>query len=134
VAVVLDSTVIVGFLDHEDALHEAADERVRELLPTEPLLASVISLAELLTGATKGHHSGSDVRGFFDELLSGVLPVDVPVAERAAELRGGRQSLRMPDALILATAELHPEAQLVLAGDAEWRRVRGLACEVELLA
>ena len=133
-AVVLDSTAIVGFLDHEDALHDAADARVRQLLPAEALLASVISLAELLTGAARGHHSHAVVRGFFDEVLSAILPVDVGVAERAAELRGDRDSLRMPDALILATADLHPDAGLVVCGDAAWRQVRGLACEVELLA
>ena len=52
---------------------------------------------------------------------------------RAAELRGKRISLRMPDALILATADLHEEVDTVLCANAEWSKVKGLSCKVELL-
>jgi hypothetical protein len=43
--------------------------------------------------------------------ISEILPVDAEVADKAADLRSRRKSLRMPDALILTTADLHPESK-----------------------
>jgi PIN domain len=84
-------------------------------------------------GAKLGHHGERQVRGFFSDLISEVLPVDVDVADAAADLRSRRKSLRMPDALILATAEIQSEVSLVLTGDLEATKVRGLTCKVQLL-
>lgn len=131
--ILLDSTVIVGFLDADDALHEATLARLRDIAGSEPLAASVISYAEVLTGASLGHHSEENVEGFFDALVKDLLPVERHVAARAATLRGKRSSLAMPDALILATADLHPEINSVLCADGEWPKVKGLSCTVELL-
>jgi hypothetical protein len=39
----------------------------------------------------------------------------------------------MPDALILATADLRPEIETVLCADGDWPKVKGLSCRVELL-
>jgi predicted nucleic acid-binding protein len=133
VGVVLDSDVVVGFLDRQDALHGAADAAVRELIHGQRLLASVVTYAEVLTGARLGHHDEEDVRGFFAGLLSGVLPVDVAVADRAAELRARFQSLRMPEALILATAETDPDIDLIVTGDRQLAKISGLSVRVRLL-
>jgi predicted nucleic acid-binding protein len=133
VAVVLDSGVVVGFLDREDALHDAADAAVRELVHEQRLLASAVTYAEVLTGARLGHHDEQDVTGFFAGLLSGVLPVDVVVADKAADLRSRFKSLRMPDALILATAETDPDVELIVTGDRQLTKVSGLRCKVRLL-
>jgi predicted nucleic acid-binding protein len=134
VAVVLDSGVVVGFLDREDVLHEAADAAVRELVRGQRLLVSVVTYAEVLTGARLGHHDEEDVRGFFSGLLSGVLPVDVVIADKAADLRSRFKSLRMPDALILATAETDPDVDLIVTGDRQLAKVSGLRCKIRLLA
>jgi predicted nucleic acid-binding protein len=133
VAVVLDSGVVVGFLDRQDALHDVADAAVRELVHEQRLLASVVTYAEVLTGARLGHHDEQDVTGFFAGLLSGVLPVDVVVANKAADLRSRFKSLRMPDALILATAETDPDIELIVTGDRQLTKVSGLRCKVRLL-
>jgi predicted nucleic acid-binding protein len=133
VAVVLDSDAVVGFLDRMDALHDAADAAIRDLIRDQRLLVSVVSYAEVLTGARLGHHDEDQVRGFFSGLISGVVPVDVVVADMAAELRSRRKSLRMPDALILATAEILPEIDLVVTGDMQVATVSGLSCKVRLL-
>ncbi|HEY5942737.1 MAG TPA: PIN domain-containing protein [Solirubrobacterales bacterium] len=132
-AVVLDSGVVVGFLDRQDALHEAADAAVRELVRGQRLLASVVTYAEVLTGARLGHHDEGDVVGFFSGLLSAVLPVDVAVADKAADLRSRFKSLRMPDALILATAEMNPDIDLIVTGDRQLTKVSALRCKVRLL-
>jgi hypothetical protein len=73
------------------------------------------------------------VEDFFDALVKDLLPVDRPVAARAAALRGKHTSLKMPDALILATADLHAEIGTILCADGDWPKVKGLSCKVELL-
>jgi len=133
VAVVLDSDAVVGFLDRNDALHASADTAIRDLVGRERLLVSAVTYAEVLTGARLGHHDEKQVKGFFRDLISDVLPVDENVADVAADLRARRKSLRMPDAMILATAEIQPEVGLVLTGDLEATKVRGLTCKVQLL-
>ncbi len=131
--ILLDSTVIVGFLDADDALHEVTVARFKEIVGGHPLVASVISYAEVMTGVTLGHHPREGVDGFFDALITDLLPVDRPIAARAAMLRGKRKSLSMPDALILATADLQPEIETVLCADGDWPKVKGLSCQMELL-
>ncbi|MGN6556654.1 MAG: PIN domain-containing protein [Solirubrobacterales bacterium] len=133
-AVILDSDAVVGFLDRNDGLHKAADGAVRDLAHGHRLLVSVVTYAEVLTGAHLGHHDEDQVRGFFSRLISDVLPVEVRIAERAAELRSHLKSLRMPDALILATADTEPEVDLILTGDKQAGRIPGLDCQVRLLA
>lgn len=133
-AVALDSSVVVGFLDRSDDLHEAADAEVRDLLQSEQLVVSAITFAEVLTGARLGHHDEGRVKGFFDELISRVLPVDVDVADYAAHLRARTKSLAMPDALIVANAELDSEVELLVSGDRRVARLKGLDCPVRLLA
>lgn len=132
-AVVLDSDAVIGFLDRKDALHDAADAAIRDLVHEQRLLVSVVTYAEVLTGARLGHHDEGQVRGFFAQLVSGVLPVDTTVADEAAELRSRLKTLRMPDALILATAETSREVDLIVTGDAKAPKVPGLDCAVRLL-
>ena len=132
-AVVLDSDAVVGFLDQEDALHQAADTAIRDLVREQRLLVSVVTYAEVLTGARLGHHDEDLVRGFFGDLISEVLPVDVAIADIAADLRSRLKSLRLPGALILATAETNPAVDLIVTGDQQAARVAGLECKVQLL-
>lgn len=132
-AVVLDSDSVVGFLDRDDALHEAADVAIRDLTGEHRLLVSVVTYAEVLTGARLGHHDEVVVGGFFTELISTILPVDAAVADRAAELRSRFRSLRMANALILATADTEPSVELIVTGDQRIAKVSGLSCTVRLL-
>ncbi len=132
-AVVLDSAPVVAFLDRDDALHSAADAAIRELMRKHRFYASAVTLAEVLVGAHLDHHDEAIVRGFFDDLVTEILPVEEADAERAARLRAKHRSLRMPDALILAAAEGHPDVELLLTGDAMLAGVRGLSCRVSLL-
>jgi len=133
VAVVLDSDAVVGFLDRDDALHDAADAAIRDLVREQRLLVSVVTYAEVLTGARLGHHDEGQVRGFFAELVSDILPVDTTVADEAAELRSRHKPLRMPDALIFATAATNPDVDLLVTGDAQAPKVPGLDCAVRQL-
>lgn len=132
-AVILDSDAVVAFLDRADALHDAADQAIRDLLGKDRLLVSAVTYAEVLTGARLGRHDEKHVRGFFTDLISEILPVDAEVADKAADLRSRRKSLRMPDALILATADLHPEVNLIVTGDQTAAKAAGSSFKVKLL-
>lgn len=132
-AVVLDSNAVIGFLDADDALHVAADEAVRELALEGDLVVSVVTYAEVLTGARLGHHGEGTVKGFFNDLISAVIPVDVEIADRAASLRSQKRTLRMPDALILATAEVDRSVELIVSGDATTASIEDVTCPVRLL-
>lgn len=128
----VDSSTVVGFLDADDLLHHAADAAVRATAAEHVLAVSVVTVAEVLTGAMLGHHDEALVRRFLAQAIGRRIPLDERTAERAAELRAAHRSLKMPDALILATADLN--ADIVLTGDERWRKVSGLACELRLVA
>jgi predicted nucleic acid-binding protein len=132
VVALLDSSVIAGFLDRDDPLHPAADRRLRELAGHERLVVSVITYAEMLTGAGVGHHDLGVVAGFFVSLIDEIIEVDPAIAERAADLRTEHRALRMPDALILATA-VAAGVDLIITGDRRWRTVLPGGPPVELL-
>jgi predicted nucleic acid-binding protein len=131
VVALLDSVAVAAFLDRDDAFHAAADARIRQLAGRDTLAVSVITYAELLTGVGLGRHDESAVWGFFAQLIDDVYSVDRAVAERAAELRSRTPSLKMPDALILASADLQ-HADIVVTGDDRWPGV-GIGSRVELL-
>jgi predicted nucleic acid-binding protein len=131
VVALLDSVTVAGFLDRDDVFHVAADTRVREIAGREKLIVSVITYGEMLTGAALGHHDQIAVRGFFAHLIDEVHSVDRTVAERAAQLRAGKPALKMPDALILATADLQ-HADLVITGDQRWPDI-DIGSRIELL-
>jgi predicted nucleic acid-binding protein len=133
VAVVLDSNAVIGFLDPRDALHTEASTAIRELAREQSLVVSAVTYAEVLMGALIGRHDEGHVTGFFAELISAVVSVDIHVAAIAAELRAGAKTLQMPDALILATAETDPKVELVLTGDRAAAKVPNLKTEVRLL-
>jgi predicted nucleic acid-binding protein len=124
----LDSSVVIAFLNADDALHPAADAAVREVAREHGLAVSTVTIAEVLTGAKLRHHDETIVRRFLTTVVGTRLPVDEPVAERAAELRASNRALRMSDALILATGDLHGD--VVVTGDARWPRVREIGCAV----
>jgi predicted nucleic acid-binding protein len=134
VAVVLDSSVVVGFLDRSDGLHDAADETIRSLLVSHRLFVSVITYAEVLTGARLGHHDEVQVAGFFADLISTVVPVDIEIGDCAARLRAQSKALAMPDALIAATAEINGEVELLVSGDGDVAKAKGLGCPVRLIS
>ena len=92
-----------------------------------------MTYAEVLTGVRLGHHDEGLATDFFADLISEVLPVDMAIADIAARLRVGNRTLRMPDALILATAEANPEIEMLVSGDATAAKIAKLSCTVHLL-
>jgi predicted nucleic acid-binding protein len=104
-ALILDASVLIALLDTADAHHErsikdveAADRDGRRLL----LPASAHSEA-LVAFARAGRID--DARQAIASMGIAVAPLSETIAERAAELRAQHNRLRLPDAIVLATAQ-----------------------------
>jgi len=117
---VLDSSVLLALFDGQDALHQRAATALarRRRAGAVPILPAVV-LAEVLVGAARLgalEARREQVRATGAPLV----PVDEPVAVGAARLRAEHPGLRLPDALVLATAQLRDAD--VLTGDQRWER------------
>lgn len=122
--VALDADVVIAFLDAGDDQHERAVDLLR------PLLGGG---AEIVVGASvyaevmvRPLGSGTDARvdEFLDAIGATVLAIDRELAHRAADLRAQHRSLRLPDAMSLATA-LKVGADLVTLDQRLHRVARG---------
>ena len=105
-AVVLDSSVVIGFFDAQDAHHAGAAAEIRAVrLRDDDFVLPATVLAESLVGIRRDGPAATEVRrrdlvAFFGD----VRPVDEEVAVISSELRHRHRSLRLPDALVVATA------------------------------
>lgn len=124
--VVLDASVVIALLNEGDAKHEAAVSALTAL-PTEELVISASTLAEILVGAYRaGSRAERIVEGFVADRLR-VEPVSADIARRSARLRASTKTLRLADALVIATGEALGASE-ILTADRAWagssRRVR----------
>jgi predicted nucleic acid-binding protein len=134
VAVALDTSAVVGFLDQGDDLHVAARAAISRILGArQRLVISAVAYAEVLTGAKLGRQDETGVRQFFSDFAIEVLAVDRVASERAAELRAGRRSLQLADALLLASAELEKGVDRLLSGDRRLAKIDTDDLSVDLL-
>lgn len=120
--VVLDASAVIGFLDPGDSLHPACVAGLRSH-QHDDLVLPASAYAEILVGPFRaGAEAVAAIDAFLADFSVTVAPLTPLRARTAARLRSGHRSLRLPDALVLATAE-ELEAEVVLTGDASWRRV-----------
>ena len=128
---ILDAGVVMGILDGNDSHHEACRAAVAAALTRGDAIAVPASAyAECQVGpARQGRDAMGAVDAFLSDLHAEVEPITRQVASRAAQLRArhGRR-LRLPDALVLATALLLG-ADRVVTTDAGWPRA-GVAVEL----
>ncbi len=117
----LDAGVLIGFLDRDDAHHQAAGAVIAEALDEGDRLAMAASaLAECLVGpARRGDEAVELVHDLRRRLPIEVVDLDVDIATAAARLRAGQRSLRLPDALVIATA-FEREADELVTTDRGW--------------
>jgi predicted nucleic acid-binding protein len=119
--VVLDASVIIGFLDPEDALHDACIAAISKHQHDE-LVVSASVYAEILVAPYRTSADAvAGVEAFLSDFAVRVEPVTATIARAAARLRSRRRTLRIPDALVLASAE-EIGADVVLSGDESWRK------------
>jgi predicted nucleic acid-binding protein len=121
-AVVVDASVLIAFLDPRDAGHEQVVEALGALEQDE-LVLPASAFAEVLVGA---HRAGAaEVRvvgSFIEEARVRVEPISADVARRAAQLRARHTRIGLPDALVMATADIIA-ARMILTRDRAWRGV-----------
>jgi predicted nucleic acid-binding protein len=112
--VALDADIVIAFLDPGDDQHATAVAELRPRLAAgDELLSAATVYAESIVQPLQ---QGTDaiVDEFFDAAGISILPIDGAVARRAAVLRAEHQSLRLPDAMSLATAIVTDSALLTL--------------------
>jgi len=120
--VVLDASVVIAFLDPDDALHDAAVEALSEHQHDE-LLIPTSAYAEIMVAPhRRGAEAVAAVAAFITDFSIRLEPLTPAMARAAAGLRSASRSLRLPDALVLATAD-ELEADVVLTGDQSWARI-----------
>jgi predicted nucleic acid-binding protein len=104
-ALILDASVLIGLLDAADAHHDRAVEEVDAADQAgRRLLAPASAYSEALVAFARAGRI-NDARTAIIAMGIIVAPLDATIAERAAEIRGRYDSLRLPDAIVLATAD-----------------------------
>ena len=114
--VVLDASVLIGLLDTADAHHAAAVDAVDA---ADQAAASLMTPASAYSEALVAFARAEQLSNGRDALTNmgiTIAPLTGVIAERAAELRAAHDRLRLPDALVLATAQ-HHEASLLTYDD-----------------
>ena len=128
---VLDAGVIIALLDANDRHHQGARSRLdRARAEGQQFALPASAYAEVLVGPMRRDPAAADVvNAFIDALPAVVVPADREIAAIAASLRAGHPRLRLPDALVVATASALA-AEWVITTDAEWPE---LGVQVEVL-
>lgn len=91
---VVDTNILIDYLN-------GSTKARGELARFETIFISLISWMEILIGTAEGDEE-TQVRAFLGGFQ--IYPVDEGVAERAVEIRR-REKIRLPDAVIWATAQ-----------------------------
>lgn len=118
---VLDAGVIIGFLDSNDLHHEAAHSALHEArVRNDRLVLPASAFAEVLVGPSRrGREAIAAVRDLVDRVPVAIEPLDIEIALAAAALRARHRSLKLPDALVIATAS-HLQAEHLVTTDRGW--------------
>ena len=129
----LDAGVIIAFLDGADAHHNAARSALSTSLDNAERLAIAASaLAECLVGPARQSTKAVElVRTVIDRLPVSVVHLDEEIATQAAMLRARHRSLKLPDALVIATAE-HSSADRLITTDRKWPTAKAMKLTVSI--
>lgn len=130
----VDTNIIIYLLDNHPRYSDLATT-VMETIETGKVdgIASMMTLAEALTQPAR--LGKVDVLRDYELYLTNfpnltLLPVDLNVARQAAQLRG-LHTMKMPDAILLATARI-ATADAVVTNDKDWRGKTGTAAIIVL--
>jgi predicted nucleic acid-binding protein len=123
----LDAGVVIGLLDTTDAHHESATDALAGAIRSGDRMAMAASaFAECLVGPSRHGRSAVDtVNELFARLPIEVVDLSADIARFAASIRAKHTSVRLPDALVIATAA-HAEADRLITTDRRWPTARKL--------
>lgn len=118
---VADASVVIALRDRNDAHHHGAVRAIGTARRAGRLVLPASALAESLVQPLI---AGVDVTEAVDRLLTvlRIEPISIEIAVAAAELRARNPTLRLPDALVIATGT-HLGADQVLTCDRRWRGI-----------
>jgi predicted nucleic acid-binding protein len=119
---VLDAGIVIAALDASDAHHGASVQALREARESgDALVVPASAYAEaLVEPSRRGADAVATVDAFLDAMPAAVEPASREIARTAAALRAKHgHRLRLPDALVLATAVV-VAADRVLTTDGGW--------------
>lgn len=122
---ILDAGVVIALLDELDVHHAAAVDAVREAYAAgDELVLPASAYAETLVAPLRrGAAAAAVVDDFLDALPARVAPITRVIARAAADLRARHgRALRLPDALVVATA-VELGADRLLTTDTRWPAV-----------
>lgn len=105
-ALILDAGVLIGLLDTADAHHEAAVDDVEAAdLRSDDLVTPASAYSEALVGFARAGRV-ADASEAIAAMGIVVTPLTAAIGEHAAQLRAAHERLRLPDAIVLATARV----------------------------
>ncbi len=118
---VLDAGVIIGYLDANDAHHPAAIEALRDARDrNDRLILPASAFAEILVGPFRnGPEVVEALQALVHRVPLEIQPLDAEIAMTAAALRARQSTLRLPDAVVIATAD-HLHAGHLVTTDRTW--------------
>jgi predicted nucleic acid-binding protein len=119
--VVLDASLVIAFLDAHDAHHAAAVAAIGRARREELVLPASAYAEVLVDPWRRGPDTVALVKRFLTDLGIRIEPLTASISERAAGLRAGHHTLRLPDALVLATTDALDATALTC--DRSWSRV-----------
>lgn len=104
-ALILDASVLIGLLDRADGHHaRAVDDTAAADEAGDRMLAPASAYSEALVAFARVGRL-PDARASIEGMGISVEPLSAAIAERAAVLRARHGRLRLPDAIVLATAD-----------------------------
>jgi predicted nucleic acid-binding protein len=107
---------VIALLSAADAHHARAVAEFGEASDRNDDLSMASSAySEIMVHALR-QRRGDDIDRLIDQLRVEIVNVDREIARRAAELRAAHRALRLPDALVLATAQLRGARLLTFNG------------------
>jgi predicted nucleic acid-binding protein len=116
----LDTSIVIGALNRDDALHEIAGPAVRTERDRHALAISALTYTEILVGPLRAGGQAVEVVERFAAQVR-IVDLSPDIARLAAELRATR-GLKLPDAVIVATG-LRLEADVIMTADARWKGI-----------
>ncbi len=129
----LDAGVVIGLLDASDAHHESASSALADVVRSGDRLAMAASaFAECLVGPSRrGGSAVATVDELFRRLPIEVVGLDSATARVAAAFRARHTSLRLPDALVIATAA-NSSADRLITTARRWPTARNLGLSASI--